>query len=114
MTPLALELLRAEIHRRGSIQGAANSIGVSRTALSLILGGKYPADTSRIEAKVLAIAGRVECPHLGDLVRGDHCIATALGPCPSHTPQAAAAWRACLSCQHRPPEPPPAKERRRA
>lgn len=113
MTPQALELLKAEVARVGSIQAAAKAIGVSRTALSLVLAGKYPADTGRLEAKVRAIAERVPCPHLGDLVRRDHCRDLALGPCPTHTPEAAAAWRACINCPHR-PSPAQAKEKAHA
>lgn len=106
MRPEALEALRAEVARQGSKGGAARVFGVSRAAVSQLMSGTYPAAASaRLEARIMAVAGRVECPHLGQPVARSHCATTALGPCPSTTPEAYRAWCACQSCPLRPATP---------
>jgi hypothetical protein len=103
MSPAVIERLKAEVERLGTKQAVANVIGRSRTAVSLALAGRYPAkNTAEFEAAVLAAFDGVRCPFLGETVRRDQCRATAFGRCPTHSPQAAAAWRACQSCPHRP------------
>jgi len=105
MNPVVLDLLRAELDRLGTKQAVAKVIGRSRTAVSLALAGRYPAkSTAEFEAAVLTALDRVDCPFLGNPVRRDHCRDTALGRCPTHSPHAAAAWRACQTCQNRPEE----------
>lgn len=105
MSPETVELLRTAVRQAGSMAGAARDLGVSRSAVSLLLAGRYPAkDTSAMETRIRGLAG-VDCPHLGRRVSYEHCCSTALGPCPTHTPEALAAWRACQGCPHRPPAP---------
>jgi hypothetical protein len=106
VSPEAVEMLRAAVGRLGGQAPAAEAMGVSRSAVSLILKGRYPAkDSSAMEARIRGLGG-IDCPHLGRSVTPGHCRATALGPCPTHTPEALAAWRACRGCPHRPPAPP--------
>lgn len=103
MSPAAIDLLRAELARLGTKQAVADAIGRSRTAVSLALSGRYPAkNTAEFEAAVLTALDRIDCPHLGAPVRRDHCRATAIGRCPTHSPHAAAAWRACQTCPNHP------------
>lgn len=112
MSPEAVEELRAAVERAGSQAVVARAIGISASAVSLLLKGRYPAmDTSAMEARIRGLAG-IDCPHLRQRVTSEHCRATALGPCPTHTPEALAAWRACQGCPHRPPAPAAAASRK--
>jgi len=101
-----LTLLAADVEQTGSKAATARRIGISRTAVSLALAGKYPAeDTSRIEARVLAaLAGRVPCPHdRTDIARSD-CADRAARPMPMSSPTELRAWTACRACAHQPKE----------
>ncbi|MBI3445599.1 MAG: LacI family transcriptional regulator [Magnetospirillum sp.] len=103
---LWLTLLQAEVDRLGSKAAAARQVGISRTAVSLALAGKYPAnDTAPLEAKVLAkLAHRIPCPHdRAEIARGD-CAGRANAPMPMAGASALRAWTACQSCPHRPKE----------
>jgi hypothetical protein len=105
MSPAVIERLKAEVARLGTKQAVADIIGRSRTAVSLALAGRYPAkSTASFEAAVLDAFDRIDCPFLGDPVRRDHCRATATGRCPTHSPHAAAHWRACQACPNKPQE----------
>jgi hypothetical protein len=88
-------------HKRGRA-GVAEQIGVSRTALSLILGGKYPAKTDRIAAKVLDTYARIDCPHLGQTITQAQCRDFASRGAPTNSPRDMRHWRACQSCPLKP------------
>ena len=51
-----IEILRKEVAAKGSKQ-AAHELGVSRTTVDLVLHGKYPASTRRVEKRISAIYG---------------------------------------------------------
>ncbi|MBF0374805.1 MAG: LacI family transcriptional regulator [Alphaproteobacteria bacterium] len=97
-----MALLRAEVDG-SSIASVAKKIGYSRPALSLVLAGRYPGETTRVAAAVLAhLADRVSCPAVGtDVARAD-CRRAALAPMPMSTAAALRAWQACRECPHRP------------
>jgi len=101
-----LILLANDVARTGSKAATARKIGISRTAVSLALSGKYPAeDTSRIEAKVLeALAGRVPCPHDRTDIARRACSDRATAPMPMSNPVELRAWTACGACPNRPKE----------
>ncbi len=84
-----------------SIAAAARKLGYSRTAVSLALAGKYPGDTAKLAARVLAVLGRVECPHLGFAVTPTRC-ADASGVMPTSSPGDLRLWRACQACPNKP------------
>jgi hypothetical protein len=97
--PRWLELLRAEVARKGSIQGAAASVGMSRPAISLALSGRYPSkSTSRLAARVLAALERVECPHLARELQPSQCAAFRARPMPRSIPSDLRHWIACQDC----------------
>jgi hypothetical protein len=79
----------------------AKDLGVSRTAVSLLLLGKYPGKTDRMAARILERYSSVECPHTGKSVMPDHCRKFT-GQVPSSSPAALRQWRACRACQHNP------------
>lgn len=100
-----LEILRqaVEDNPRG-IAGVAEQIDVSRTALSLVLGGKYPAKADRIAARVLDTYARIDCPHLGETVTQAQCREFAHRAAPTNSPRDMRHWRACQACPLNPAE----------
>ncbi|BDD85964.1 helix-turn-helix domain-containing protein [Desulfofustis limnaeus] len=64
-----LAILEREIAAKGRGQ-VARELGVSPSTLSLVLSGKYPASTEKIENRVAEIYGEdglVNCPMLGEI-----------------------------------------------
>jgi hypothetical protein len=98
-----LVLLSAEATRT-SKAAVGRSLGYSRTAISLVLAGKYPGGTDKLAAKVLATLGWVVCPHLERRVSPVECAGNAR-EMPTSSPAALRLWRACQTCPHRPAIP---------
>ncbi|KIO49622.1 LacI family transcriptional regulator [Nitrosospira sp. NpAV] len=78
----------------------AEDLGVSRTAISLVVSGKYPASTDKIAARVIETYGRVICPHLGEEITLAECKQYHTGQVPTSSPRAMKHWRACQTCPH--------------
>lgn len=98
----AVDLLAVEVARRGGNKAAVGRrCGISRTAVSLLLAGKYPADTARIEMTIVNALKRHECPWTGDWMHDAECQARADAPPPSSSPAAYKHWQACQSCLSR-------------
>lgn len=93
-------LLREQVDAR-SITAVAADLGVSRTAVSLVLSGKYRGKTDRMAARVLDVFSRVPCPCSGDLVDSAEC-ARRSGAMPTSSPGALRWWRMCQECEHKP------------
>lgn len=100
-------ILAAEVERRndargrGGIQAVATILEVSRTAVSLLLAGKYPARSEeRMAARVLAKlgGGRVICPYLEAELGVPECRSWRARPMPRSNPDAARHWTACRTC----------------
>ena len=69
MSPPWMAILLREVEARGRA-AVARELGISQSALSLVLSGKYPASTEKIETRVVAMygnAGKVSCPILGEI-----------------------------------------------
>ena len=97
-----LDLLKAEVERSGNMAETARLVGVSRTAVSLALAGKYPTSTRKLESKVMAaLSRRVECPHLGGSLTRAACADRSTRPMPQSSAAELRAWRACQGCDHR-------------
>jgi hypothetical protein len=95
-----LAALRAAA-RDASIARAGAAIGMSRTAVSLVLSGTYPGATIRVEARVRAkLMGQVNCPGLDRSITIDRCRDQATKPFSATSGRAAALWRACRTCPH--------------
>ena len=98
-----LTLLAEDVERSGSKAKTAARIGISRSAVSLALAGRYPAATDKLEAKVLeALAGMVPCPYDGQDIPRRSCRDRASRPMPMSTARELRAWTACQSCPHKP------------
>jgi len=101
-----LDLLRdaAKATSKQAVADELSRLGkkkIGRTAISLILNGKYPAKTERIETLVLTRYARVQCPHLNENIPFAQCRDHHTKDAPTHSPFAMRHWRACQECQHR-------------
>jgi hypothetical protein len=100
--PLFVQLLSAEVARSNKTK-AAERIGMSRTAVSLLLANRYSSpSTARIESRVMSALGRLECPALGEVVTTTQCQSYREKPTPTHNPAAMQNWKACQFCRHNP------------
>lgn len=80
----------------------AAKLGYSRATISLVLAGKYPGRADKVEARVIEVFGRVECPFEHQVITPADCKAHALVKAPTHNPIKMEHWRACLHCPMRP------------
>ncbi len=83
-----------------SITIVAEKLGVSRTQVSLVLGGKYPSRTEKFGAKVVQVYGQVVCPHLVARITMQKCREYHSAPIPTCSPRALRHWKACQACIH--------------
>lgn len=95
-----LELLAGAVEA-SSKADVARELGVSRSAVSLLLAGKYPGGTERMAVRVLNRYARLDCPHTGHPVTPERCRRLA-GPVPTSSPAALRQWRACQACPNKP------------
>jgi hypothetical protein len=101
-----IEILRKEVAAKGSKQ-AAHELGVSRTTVDLVLHGKYPASTRRVEKRISAIYGvngKVSCSVLGEISPA-RCVearqrAKLIGM-KAGNPETLRLYKACLKCTTR-------------
>lgn len=94
-----LDLLQARV--KGSSQAAvARELGLSRSAISQVLSGTYPACTTAIARKVLATYGEVACPHLGQAIPATACLDFQTRPMSTSNHHALNHWAACQACPH--------------
>lgn len=102
--PEWIEILRAEVSKPGaSIAGVAASVGMKRTALSMLLSGKYPAKLDKVSAKYAAQVLRtyrdqIHCQHLRRGIGADECRTHAAAPMSTSNPEKLAQWSACRRC----------------
>ena len=95
-----LDVLRVETGK-SSNQAVANAVGVSRTAISLALAGKYRGQTDLLRDKIIAhFSGDVDCPHLGTSIALAECRGFQGAPLPMSCPNELRHWHACRQCEH--------------
>ncbi len=82
-------------------RGLGHNCKVSRSTVSLVLNGKYPAKTDRIELLVMTRYGRVQCPFLETEISFADCREHHERDAPTSSPYAMRHWRACQSCPNR-------------
>lgn len=93
-----LAVLRDAVADFGSKQAVATAMGVSRTAISLLLVGKYKGDPKQMYARAVATFGRFVCPYLQEQMTKLECHAHCLAEPPTQNPAAMRHYRACQSC----------------
>lgn len=94
-----MDLLKSAV-AASSKQQVANTLGVSRSQVSLVVNGRYIASTEHIAKKVLDVFGRIQCPHLETEITQAECQSNRRGPAPTSSAREMKHWRACQSCQH--------------
>lgn len=100
--PLFVTLLAREVEQSNRTK-AGERIGMSRSAVSLVLANKYPSPTTNnIERRVMDTLGRIECIALGDVLTVEQCQTYRERPAPTHNPPAMQHWRACQHCPSNP------------
>lgn len=97
------ELLEKAVAKT-SKTAVAKRLGISRTAISLVMNDRYPADPSKIAERVLAAFAVVDCPYLGQEITQADCAAHAGRAIPTSSPRAVRHWKACQTCPNRPQE----------
>ncbi len=95
-----MELLKSAIEK-STMTIVAEQLGVSRTAISLVVNGKYPSRTDRIEQRVTEVFGRVDCPYLQTHIRQSECRDYSASSIPTSSPRALRHWRACQGCDYK-------------
>lgn len=100
--PEFISIMRDRLAAFGGIkQALADELNMSRTTISLVLSGKYGADTSKIEAAVMAAyTDRVACPHLDKSISQTDCAGFSKRLMPISNPPALRHWTACRACPH--------------
>ena len=91
--------VRRAVDMLGSIQAVATLLGYSRTAISLLLAGKYAKDTSRLEAAVRGRLTSVACPYMEAAISGADCIQNQGRTEPAAGSEEYWHWRACKACR---------------
>lgn len=101
-----IEILKKEVQARG-VNKVAIELGVSKSTISLVCNGKYPAGMGKIEERIKKIYsndGMIECPELGQVSPAD-CAgnwqrAKAIGNRASN-PQTIRLYHQCRQCDIR-------------
>lgn len=98
----AWESLLTDAIRSSTKQQVADQLGVSRSAISLIANGKYPASVEHIAQKILLVYGAIDCPYLQKKIALSDCRFNYGRAAPVSSPREMKFWRACQSCPHNP------------
>ncbi|WP_081009843.1 hypothetical protein [Pseudomonas asplenii] len=100
--PLFIRLLAAEVGETNHTR-AAERVGISRTAVSLVLKNKYSSPSTKgVERRVIEALGRIDCVALGEVLTIEKCQNYRERSAPTHNPQAMMHWRACQHCPNNP------------
>ena len=99
--PLFVTLLAREVEQSNRAR-AAERVGVSRTAVSLVLVNRYPCSTDGVERQVMEVLGRIDCVALGEVITAEQCQTYRERKAPTHNPMAMQHWRACQYCPNNP------------
>lgn len=104
-----LDLLRTEVaanndkNGKGGLKKTATRLGYSRTTVSLVIAGKYPGETDKVEVRVLERLGSVECPATAmQAMPYAECQMMRTREAPTHNPMQMRFWRQCQSCSNNP------------
>ena len=97
MNSTAAALLKSAV-AGSSVTAVARRLGVARSSLSLVINGKYPGGTGRMEQRIMEILGQ-PCPVYGG-ARGPEASATRrAAPKPTAKPNSLRHWREGQQCK---------------
>lgn len=94
---MSLERLKQAV-AASNITIVAEKIGVSRTALSLVINGKYPADAQKLIDRFELEYSNVDCPFAQRELTRQDCRQRSTAPRPFGGAAKAAWWNACQTC----------------
>jgi len=92
-----LSLLKSEV-QSSSAAAVARKLGISRTAVSLCLLGRYPGGTQKMAARVLSLLGERFCPLFNQRISSGQCLSQCSQSAPLHNPQKMRSWGCCQQC----------------
>lgn len=104
-----IDVLRRETEKAGRTKAdIGRELGVSRSTISTIVAGKYPAKMSRMHRKLAAsvmakYASEVWCEPQHAGISKIRCNELSTAPMPMSDPSALRQWAACQSCPLRSP-----------
>lgn len=84
-----------------SITAVAVQIGFSRTALSLYMSDKYPAEPTELESAIRTRYDQYICPHTQQEITGQDCQTRANQPKPFGGRAKLIHWQACQGCEYK-------------
>ncbi|MFB2531006.1 hypothetical protein ACEYYA_02445 [Paracoccus sp. p3-h83] len=102
--PEWVALLRAEQAKGKSISQIARETGMARPSVSMLLSGKYPAQsldlaTRKHGARIVHLyRNQVLCPHLRTGISAETCATYARAPMSTSNPEKLRHWQACRRC----------------
>ncbi|SED09101.1 hypothetical protein [Pseudomonas anguilliseptica] len=100
--PQWINLLAREVEQSNRTR-TGERIGISRSAVSLVLANKYPSpSTAAIERRVMDALGRIDCVALGEVITAEQCQSYRERKAPTHNPMAMQHWRTCQNCPNNP------------
>lgn len=100
--PLFVTLLAREVEQSNRTR-AGERIGMSRTAVTLVLQNRYPSPTTQgVERRVMDALGRIGCVALDQEITAEQCQNYRQRQAPTHNPMAMQHWRACQHCPNNP------------
>lgn len=92
--------LLASAVKQSSCAAVGRELGISRTAVSLLLAGKYKGKSDRMAVLILEKFSSVECPVQGRRLARAFCIKQRAEALPTANPFALRAWLACQKCAY--------------
>lgn len=98
----ALNLTQAQLAAGKTRQQIAIEIGYSRPAVSRYMSGSYGDGIEKLEAAILKVYDRRDCPHTGEAIAPEVCQKKALGPKPFGGAERRTWWLCCQTCPHKP------------
>jgi len=100
--PGFITALAEEVDRTNQ-SATARLIGISSTAVNLLLGNKYPAKLDGVERKIRTelMHETVNCPYLDKEITRRACVEYQNAPLTTANPKAFQHCRACLTCIER-------------
>lgn len=102
--PEWLSLLRHELAKGKTIAQLARETGMARPSVSMLLAGKYPAQSLDLVsrkwgARIMRLyRDQVLCPHLRRGIPVEDCRGHASAPMSTSNPEKLRHWRACRRC----------------
>lgn len=106
--PQWIDVLRAEAAKPKRTKAEiGRELGISRTAVSLLIDGKYTAKLDKVSAKiapkVMALySHQVWCPHLRASIAPSVCADHYSAPMTMSNPDKLKQWAACRACTQNP------------